>query len=346
MLRARFIHLLALTLAPVIVAVGEFSVITAIGLVVLLLAWRWLLTLASISKPPSGPELVLDTISASHFVEKVRWCMDRLGVDYVENASGGTLGAFFTGRTVPRLRFKTGLVESSIGNSAEILRYLWGQYKVPLGTAAAFLEPTKERLEFEQQIDRCGRDLQVWIYYHILPSRELTMQAWGANSSVIPPWQRVVLKTLFPLLRFLIRRAFQINEKRYGKAIQHVGQLLSQSEARLVDQRLSLLGGQELNYTDFSFAAINGLWLLPQGYGGGKAETVRIDSDRLPTAMRRDIESWKSGFPLSTDFISRLYRDERWAAISAPKPGLEPGLGLARNPATMPAAVPKIPENN
>jgi hypothetical protein len=114
--RSRLIHLLLLTLAPVIVAIGGLSVPSAIGLVLLLLAWRWLITLASLSKPPGGHDLVLDTISASHFVEKVRWCMDRLGVDYLESTSGGTLGAFFTGRTVPRLRFKTGMVESSIGN--------------------------------------------------------------------------------------------------------------------------------------------------------------------------------------------------------------------------------------
>jgi len=340
--RARFVHLLALTLAPVIVAAGGLSISTAIGLVGLLLAWRWLLTLASISRPPSGPVLVLDTISASHFVEKVRWCMDRLGLDYVENTSGGTLGAFFTGRTVPRLRFKSGMVQSSIGNSAEILRYLWGQYHVPLGATADFLQPTKTRLEFEQQIDRCGRDLQVWVYYHILPSREVTMQAWGANSSLVPAWQRAVLRTLFPLLRFLIRRAFQINEKRYEKAIQHVDQLLSQSEAWLADQRRSLLGGQELNFTDFSFAAINGLWLWPPEYGGGKAETVRLESDLIPTAMKKDIESWKSRFPLSTGFITRLYRDERGLPASASRAD----AGSAAGPAAVTATTAEIPENN
>ena len=76
--------------------------------------------------PEKVPALVLDSISVSHFVEKVRWNLDRAGIDYVENASGGTLGAFFAGRTVPRLRIRTGAVRSQIGNSPEILRYLWG----------------------------------------------------------------------------------------------------------------------------------------------------------------------------------------------------------------------------
>ena len=42
------------------------------------------------------------------------------------------------------LRFKSGAVRSEIGNSAEILRYLWGRYSAELGSRAAHLEPTPQ----------------------------------------------------------------------------------------------------------------------------------------------------------------------------------------------------------
>ena len=96
-----------------------------IALVLAALAWRWAITLSGILAPARVPELELETIAASHFVEKVRWCMDRLGVEYSERQMVGVLGVFFTGRSVPQLKIRTGLVRSTIGNSPEILRYLW-----------------------------------------------------------------------------------------------------------------------------------------------------------------------------------------------------------------------------
>ncbi|MDX1507237.1 MAG: hypothetical protein R3358_03075, partial [Woeseiaceae bacterium] len=161
--RRLLIHSLFVLALPIVVAAYGLSVWSAIGLVLLALAWRWAISLATFVAPPRTPPVVLDTISASHFVEKVRWNMDAAGIDYVENPSGGTLGAFFAGRTVPRLRVRTGAVESSIGNSAEILRFLWGYYGTELGEAADHLEPTPERRELEKKLDRHGVNLQVWV---------------------------------------------------------------------------------------------------------------------------------------------------------------------------------------
>jgi hypothetical protein len=203
------IHSAFLLLLPILVAWLGISIAGAIGLVLLALLWRWAISLSMFLAPAKVPELELETISISHFVEKVRWCMDRLGVDYREKPVGGTLGAFFLGRTVPLLKIRSGAVRSSIGNSPEILRYLWGRYTAESGDQAAFLEPTAERLEFEHRIDRCGVNLQVWVYHHMLEDRELTLHAWGCNSREIPWWQRISLKLLFPVLRILIRMVFR-----------------------------------------------------------------------------------------------------------------------------------------
>jgi glutathione S-transferase len=305
--RRLLVHTVFLFLLPLVVAGFGLSLASASLLVLLMLLWRWAISLSVWVAPARQPGLELETISASHFVEKVRWCMDRLGVEYSERPVAGTLGAFFLGRTVPRLFFRSGAVRSSIGNSSEILRYLWGRYASELGEQSEFLEPTAERLELEQRIDRCGVDLQVWIYYHILDDRDLSLHAWGVHNPAIPAWQRLMLRLLFPMLRWLIRRSFRITPERYTRAVAHIDALLASTEELLGDGRASILGGNHINYTDIAFAAIMGLWLQPSRYGGVKADTVRVERSRYPEGMATDVDRWQSRYPLATAFIESLY---------------------------------------
>ena len=303
------LHAAFVLLLPVLVAVFGWSVWTALLLVLLAILWRWAIVLHGLQRPPSDRDRVLETISASHVVEKVRWCVDRLGLDYEEVPSGGTLGAFYLGRTVPRLNFRTGIVRSQIGNSPEILRYLWGAYSASLGPAAAFLEPTEERLAFERRIDSCGVSLQVWIYYHLLEVPDLCKEAWGLHSEAIPGWQRRLIGILFPLQALMIRKVFRVTETNYRKSCERIEALLAETEATLADGRRSILGGDTVNYTDLAFAAIQGLWLQPAQYGGGAG--IRIGKSRGPHAMRADIERWIEDYPRVTTFIEDLYATER-----------------------------------
>lgn len=310
--RKLFVALL-LVLAPIIVAWYGLSVAAAIGVVLLLLVLRWLVTLSGIVAPEKTPQLELATISASHFVEKVRWCMDRLGLTYRESVSGGTLRAYFTGQSVPLLRVRTGIVRSVIGESSQILRYLYGRCLASDPARAAFLEPTRERLELESRLDRYGVNLQVWIYHHLLNDRRLTLHAWGADNPATPAWQRPLLHVLFPLLAALIRKSFRITDANYAKAVGHIEALLGDTEALLEDGRGSLLGGDEVNYTDLQFASFTGLWLMPRGYGGGRAEGVRIERARAPIGMRADIKRWENTYPRVVEYVESLYETRKEA---------------------------------
>jgi hypothetical protein len=191
------------------------------------------------------------------------------------------------------------------------LRFLWGVHAARSPEKASFLEPTVERLELEGRLDRYGRNLQVWVYYHLLDHRELTLQAWGANSPAVPVWQQQALRVIFPVLARLIRKAFAITDENYAKAVLHIEGLLSELDTTLADGRGSILGGGVINYTDLTFAALSGLWLQPENYGGGKADASRIERNRAPVAMRDEVERWIEDFPNATKFVERLYAEER-----------------------------------
>ncbi|MDJ0812456.1 MAG: hypothetical protein QNJ23_01915 [Woeseiaceae bacterium] len=308
------VHSVFLLLLPLVVAWFGLGIVSTALLVLLLLLWRWAVVLSGIVAPEKTPEIVLESIAVSHYVEKVRWCLDRLGLEYAEHQSGGTLGAYFTGRSVPQLRVRTGIVQSVIGNSPEILRFLWGNYSATLGEKAAFLEPTPERIDLEKRLDRYARYQQVWIYHHILADRELTLHLWGANNPATPAWHRLALRLLFPLLRVLIQRSFRITEEHYSKAAQAIEELLSDVDTRLADGRVSILGGDVINYTDIAFAALSGPWLMPEGFGGGAADGCRIERDRAPATMRADTNRWIEDFPSATRYIEKLYAEERRAS--------------------------------
>jgi glutathione S-transferase len=287
------------------------GVAVTIALVVLMLLWRWLIVMSGILAPEDTPPVVLEAIAVSHFVEKARWCLDRLGIDYVERQNAATLGAYFTGRSVPQLRVRTGIVQSVIGNSPEILRFLWGNYSVSMADSAGFLEPTEERLALEKRLDQYGRFLQVCLYHHVLNDRELTLGIWGVNNPEIPAWQKPVLRLLFPVLAALVRRSFRINEAHYAKAVLFIDELLADIDTQLADGRGSILGGDTINYTDIAFAAFSALWMQPEGYGGDKAELCRIKRDQMPALMRADIERWLEDHPKATTFVERLYAEQR-----------------------------------
>ena len=310
------IHAAFLLLLPLIVAAFGISVWGALLLIIVALAWRWSIVLLEIARPATGPELVLETISASHFVEKVRWCMDRLDLDYREEPWGGTLGAFYKGRTVPRLKFRAGVGRSHIGNSPEILRYLWGAYSGTHGEAATFLEPTPERLELERRFDRYGRNLQVWVYYHVLGDPGLCKHLWGRNNPATPGWQRQLVSVMFPVQAFLISKSFRTTAEHYEQSRQHIEALLAEMDKLLADGRRSILGGAEVNYTDLAFASMSGLWLMPQEYGAGAAAGVRVEHDRLPEAMRNDIGRWIGDYSHAVAFVRRLYSEERKPATA------------------------------
>jgi glutathione S-transferase len=105
----------------------------------------------------------------------------------------------------------------------------------------------------------------------------------------------------------MMRYAFKINDTHYVRVVERIEALLAELDADLADGRASLLGGETTNYTDIAFAAFTGLWLMVPGYGGGKADMVRLERERAPQSLRDDVERWRAAYPRAVTFVERLY---------------------------------------
>ena len=107
----------------------------------------------------------MNTLPISHYVDKVRWCLDKANIAYDEEKDIGIFWILTTGRMVPTLRIPGKNI--SISNSSDILTYLYGLVKRVDEEKAKFLEPSQSYFELEQKIDLMGRQVRTWIYYHV-----------------------------------------------------------------------------------------------------------------------------------------------------------------------------------
>ena len=308
----RTLELLALYALPIVVAaLGWGPAAAAVSALVLALAGiasRLGATRAAAARPETP--LRLHTITFSHYVEKVRWCMDRLGIAYEEVPNAGILGVLLTGRTVPSLEIPPGLTR--IGDSPRILRYLWGEYagRLPAGRTD-FLAPTAVALELERYFDqRLGNDVRVWVYSRIFARRDLTLRSWGIEEPRVPGWQRALLRAGTPLLRFAVRRMLGVHPARASRALERTREAFDRVDALLADGR-RYLAGDALSFADITFASLAALAVLPPEYAGRAIQGRRLAIEDLEPDWRAEVEAFRAR--PAGQFVLRLYREERLA---------------------------------
>jgi hypothetical protein len=282
------------------------------------LLWKWGAGFAKLAPREGPPPLLrLETIGASHIVEKVRWHLDRLGAPYEEQRAGGILGILFSARSVPRLHIDAGPSSSCIGDSTEILRFLWGRYGVSHRKEAAFLQPTAESLELERRMNLYAEDVRRYVYLQVLPHRSEMLRMWGAEDPALPRWQRMLMRVAFPLLKGFTIRGLRVDPEKARESAVRARAFLSEMEARLQDGGPVLRRGP-LHSIDLQFAASSALWVQPTEFGGPWfAAHYQISLDDWPEEVRRELETWEGEFPHTAAYVRKLYAEER-----APRPQL------------------------
>lgn len=303
------IQTLALYALPVVVAFLGWGVPAALLATLLVAIAGIVLRLRSLFDASGASRVELHTITYSHYVEKVRWCLDRTGIPYTEIPSIGILGLLLTGRTVPLLVLPAS--RTSIGDSPEILRFLWGRYAAVLPPdRSRFLAPSAEAIALEKHFDEVlGVHVRAWSYWHLLEQPDLTLMLWGVGEPGIPQWQRTLLPVVRPVLAALLRRMLNVTDANAEVGIAATRQVFSEVDAMLADGRRYLMGGSEITFVDITFASLAALAVFPKGYGGDAVALQELPVDRLAPAWRAEVEALRA--TAAGRFVERLYREER-----------------------------------
>jgi glutathione S-transferase len=297
-----------------VVAAFGFGVVGAAAATLLVLVSGIVARSRRFVTPIDASAIELHTITYSHYVEKVRWCLDRTGVAYTEVPSIGILGILLTGRTVPLLLLPAS--RTSISDSPEILRFLWGRYSAERPECVRFLAPTAEAVALEKHFDYAlGVNVRLWSYWQLLEHRDLTLLMWGIEEQRIPQWQRTLLPVFHPVLAALLRRMIGVTDANAAAGIAATRQVFDEVGRTLADGRRYLLAGEEPTFVDITFASLAALILFPEGYGGDAVSLRQLPVDLLPAAWRDEVETLRA--TPAGQFALRLYAQERSRRLSA-----------------------------
>ncbi len=208
---------------------------------------------------------MLVTIPISHYCEKARWALDRVGVAYREHAHVQAIHRLATrraggGLTAPVFVCADGV----LADSAEILTWADAQAqpgrelypKDPDGTA-------RVRLLESDFNTRLGPHSRLWMYQQLRERRDLAL-AYGCAG--IPAWERAILRLGYPILVSIVARVLDVTPAKAVESELEVRAVFDLVAERLADGRRYICG-EEFTAADLTFSALAAPVLMPVGYG-------------------------------------------------------------------------------
>ena len=271
------------------------------------------------------PEFTLTSIRFSHYVEKVRWTLDRLGIAYTERSVMPVVHFLVTPfiiagngkRDSQSTRFSTPILTTDDGtrlsDSSRIMRYLSERFL----SAEESLFPSQDVIDLDDQYNQIiGSGARRLLYLHTLHKPEIMFDLADKNVGAI---QATLYKTLYPLSKRLMTHALEITKQQADKDLKQIHQSFDAVEKRLSDGRPYLFG-ERLTAADISFACLGGILLLPtikEGYAAylPPADMAGKELVQLSTQLRQH----KAG-----EWILQLFREQRGKRLVPGKP-LLPG---------------------
>ena len=243
---------------------------------------------------------VLITIPLSHYCEKARWALDRLGVPYREEAHAPLVHRVFTmtlgGGTVPMLidgrrRIKT---------SGEILKYAAAIDRREL----LYPSDPDQRAEVESWEARfdahLGPHSRRWAYSQLLSNAALMRSLWTQRA---PPAEAAILRAVAPLVRALVRSTYRITPESSERSLARVHEMFRKVQARLAEG-CEYLVTERFTAADLTFAVLAAPMLLP-----AQCRAVQPSLDQVPSRMRDEILRLRES--IAGQFALRLFERER-----------------------------------
>ncbi len=251
------------------------------------------------SRGSAGPAILI-TIPLSHYCEKARWALDRLGLPYREEAHAPLLHLLATkrhrGGSVPVLLHGNDRFVDSTAILAHADEVSGGDHLYPRdATLRREVEELEERFDTE-----LGTQVRRWAYAHLLSQPQLLRSLWSRG---VPRVEAAILPALAPLTRLLVRAGYRITPEAAVRSLERVRDLCAQVGDRLRDGR-PFLGGERFSAADLTFASLVAPMVLPV-----ECRAVHPAIEELPAAMREEVLRTRD-----TDagrFALRMFSQER-----------------------------------
>lgn len=248
------------------------------------------------------PQLL--TIPMSHYCEKARWALERLGIAYreIRHLQGFHYPLSFLwarSPSVPVLRIDGQVLK----DSTDILHHLDRR------------SPPEQRLFPDDPGLRCevaaledafdttlGVESRRWVYASYFPSPPEKLVAIAGQGA--PRWQGATLGAVMPMIRrVLVWRLGGIDPEQVSRGLERCQQIFAQVEQRLADGRRYLCGDR-FTAADLTFACLAAPLVLPRQYA------IRLPTvDEVPAAMAPVVRAFQAR-PAGR-FALRLFESDR-----------------------------------
>ena len=221
------------------------------------------------------PRLI--AIALSHYCEKVRWAMDYLNIDYIEENHAPPFHQKYTsacgGTSVPVLVTE----DKAFTDSHDILQYLdsisENEKLYPEDGQLRDRVETLERL-FDEKL---GVATRTWGYYYAIQKPLTVAIAWGINAPLI---EKVKTIFSFPKIPQILKQFYNITPETKDAALEDIKEVFAVVDREL-DSGKQYLVGDRLSAADITFAALASPILRPPNHPVYSSDLSKMSPERL-----------------------------------------------------------------
>jgi len=243
---------------------------------------------------------VFITIPLSHYCEKARWALDRLGLSYREEPHAPLLHMLATrrhhGRSVPILLHEGKCLADSTAILEHADAFGGGDRLYPRDAVLR-----QEVSALEEQFDtELGPHVRRWAYLDLLSKPALLRDVWSRG---VPKVESLLMPLVIPAARRLVRSAYKVTTEGARRSLERVRESFRSVDQRLADGRTYLVGGR-FTAADLAFAALAAPALLP-----AQCRAVHPAIGELSSDMQQEIAAFRQ--TKAGQFALRLFEQER-----------------------------------
>jgi glutathione S-transferase len=278
--------------------------------------------------PPDRQPDRLITIPVSHYCEKARWALNRLKINFVEEAHMPPFHRFAT-RGFGQRPTDSDEISATQKNMSSlnrlVLQQVGGQSVPLLVTSTEILRSSDEILQYldtiappelrlfptdpaqRQQVDELvvafdtvlAPAVRLWSYSYIMNQPHLVKPLWCQG---VPWFEQALFPLTFPWMRSNVIEMYGIDQTSAIKSHQVICEIFDRVDALLADGR-NYLVGDRFSAADLAFATLAGAVVLVPEYG------IKLSAlSALPEPMAQRIQQFQA--TPAGKFVARSYKEQ------------------------------------